>query len=69
MPVDMKGFKVVYGNQAYTCLQVEPLWTGRGLDENHIDRPMSLRVSAIDHDARFMVIEDEADCFSFLKEK
>ena len=68
MPVDMKGWKVVYENHAYKCLQVEPIWNGKGCDSHGFERPDILRVSVIDHDARFMVIENYASQFAFLKE-
>lgn len=27
MPIDMKGYRVVYENSTYRCLQVEQIWT------------------------------------------
>ena len=66
MPVNMKGFKVVHGNQAYKCLQVEPLWGPDEVARGELNKPAYLRVSIIDHDGYFAVIEDYANQFAFL---
>ena len=68
MPVNMKGWKVVYKDQVFTCLTVDPMWDHGTIDEDGVIRPDILRVSVIDHYARFMIIEARADRFKFLKE-
>ena len=68
MPVNMKGWKVVYKDQVFTCLGVEPMYDRWEPDENGIIRPDALRVAVIDHYARFMIIEARADRYKFLKE-
>ena len=69
MPIDMRGYKVLYENQAYKCLQVEAVYDGATFNEGEcIERPKWLRVAVIDHDAQFMSIYDLANQFSFLKE-
>ena len=70
MPVDMKGYKVVYGSHAYKCLMVETIWDHgyQSVEEGVIERPWKLRVSIIDHDGYFGVIENYANQFAFLKE-
>lgn len=68
MPVNMSGYKVVHGNHAYKCLQVEPLWGPDGVKQGQLDKPEYLRVAIIDHDGYFAVIEDYANQFAFLKD-
>lgn len=69
MPVDMKGYKVAHGNCVYKCLQVEPLWGGDYVAPGEVSRPESLRVSIIDHDGYFSIIEDQANQFVFLRDR
>jgi hypothetical protein len=68
MPVNMIGYKVVYGSNAYKCLQVEPLWGPNEIKPGELDKPDLLRVAIIDHDGYFAVIEDHANQFAFLKD-
>ena len=69
MPVNVEGYKVVYGDKAYKCFTIEPIWDyGDGAAKDGIQKPWKLRVSIIDHDARFAVIEDYYQYFAFVKE-
>ncbi len=70
MPVKMDGYEVVYNHRGYTCLQVDPLWLfePEGNPDKNPIYPTRLRVVILDHNARFAVIEDEADKFAFFKE-
>lgn len=69
MPIDIRGYKVIYGDHAYKALTVEPIWDA---DCNNppdgIQKPWRLRVSIIDHDSRFVVIDDYYKYFAFVKE-
>lgn len=66
MPVDMKGYKVVYENSVYTCLSVDPIYEyDKDRNKEYIDR---LRVTIINHEALIDLLEDETKCFAFLKD-
>lgn len=65
MPIDMKGYKVVYGNSVYTCLSVDPMFC---IDENSIEVVDRLRVLFLNHNAQIDVFEDEAKAFAFVKD-
>ena len=65
MLIDMKGFKVVYENNAYTCISVEPMWS---FDENNKHVVDRLLVHIINHEAQYDMLEDEAKHFAFLKD-
>lgn len=70
MPIDMKGYKVVYENSTYRCLQVEQIWSREEFPEHgEILYPDILRVIFIDHDAKIACVEDTAKSFAFLKEE
>ena len=68
MPIDMRGWSVVYENQVYRCLQVEISFSNGGRDEHGIELPTRLRVIVIDHEAQIMVIEHYASRFQFIRE-
>lgn len=68
MPINMIGWSVVYENQVYKCLLVEPIFDGSGRDKDGFERPVTLRVSVIDHDANFIIIDHYASRFKFLRE-
>lgn len=69
MPVDVKGYKVIYGDRAYRCLQVEPYWDASVENpQDGIQKPWRLRVSIIDHESHFVVIDDYYEYFAFVKE-
>lgn len=63
--IDMRGFKVVYDNYTYTCLNVEPMWSRDENGKNVVDRML---VYIINHDAQFDILEDEGKAFAFLKD-
>lgn len=67
MPIDMRGWSVVYENQVYRCLTVEPVCNGDRNDKG-FERPVHLRVTVIDHEARFLIIENYETRFQFLRE-
>jgi hypothetical protein len=69
MPVDVRGYKVVYGDKAYKAMTVEPIWDyGEDKPQDGIHKPWRLRVSIIDHESRFAVIDDYYEYFAFVKE-
>lgn len=68
MPVNIDGYRVVYGDHAYKALMIEPIWDHDGTARDGIQKPWKLRVSIIDHDSHFVVIEDYAEYFAFIKE-
>lgn len=68
MPINMIGWSVVYENQVYRCLQVEPTFGGGGRDGKGFETPVTLRVAVIDHEAKILYIENYASRFSFLRE-
>lgn len=67
MPIDMRGWSVVYENQVYRCLQVEPTLNG-DRDNKGFERPVRLRVWVIDHEARLLFIENYEPRFQFIRE-
>lgn len=66
--INMIGWSVVYENQVYRCLMVEPIYGGGGRDEHGFERPAHLRVHVIDHEARFLTIDNYETRFQFLRE-
>ena len=69
MPVDIRGYKVVYGDHAYKAIAVDPIFEYTETAQDGIQKPWKLRVSIIDHDSHFAVIEDYYEYFAFLKEE
>lgn len=67
MPIDMRGWSVVYESQVYRCLQVEPIYNG-DRDDKGFERPVRLRLWVIDHEARLLSIDNYASRFQFLRE-
>lgn len=68
MAIDMRGFKVVYENQAYACISIDPYYDAYYDDNMHRPRFEKLRVVIINHEAQIDVLEDDANCFAFLKD-
>lgn len=66
MGIDMKGYKVVYENSAYTCLSIDPVYDyDKDTNKTCIGR---LHVTIINHEAQIDYLEDEAKHFAFLKD-
>ena len=69
MPVDIRGYKVIYGDSAYKALNVEPIFdASTDNPQDGIQKPWRLRVSIIDHDSHFAIIDDYYEYFAFVKE-
>lgn len=66
MYIDMRGYKVVYENSAYTCLAIKPMYDyDKGTNKECVGR---LHVTIINHEAQIDILEDEAKHFAFLKD-
>lgn len=66
--IDMKGYKVLYGNYAYKCLAVDPIMDSSDGREGTLERPAYLEVHLIDHDGFYAVIRNYANQFVFVKD-
>lgn len=67
--IDMRGYRVAYGNSVYDCLFVEIVYGDvYSWDTPGIGYPTELRVHIIDHAAKLATIRDEYSKFNFLKD-
>ena len=66
--IDMKGYRVVHGNQVYDCLYAEPIWGDAMGPEDCCKYPKDLQLWVVDHSAKLAVITDSHSMFRFFKE-
>lgn len=66
MGLDMKDFKVVYGNQAFNVINVMPVFGGAPLREGFC-KPEELEVWYINENGELELIRDKASKFRFVR--
>lgn len=66
MPIDLRGYKVVYKNIIYNVVQAEIYFDALEPSEGRINYPETLRVCIIDSDARLATLIDKNTEFQFI---
>ena len=60
------GFKVIYQERAYHCINIMPDFGGGTRAETGFDKPKFLEVVIINEDGELRIVRDEAWCFQFI---
>ena len=66
MGIDMNGYKVIYRNEVYNCINIALDLSGTA--ETGFAKPKFLEVIVINKDNLITIIRDEAWTFQFVKD-